>query len=353
MNYRSTIDYYQYNKKNPRTISSWVDTCVFDLNLWLEKTQTFFATHKLFTKNSNNYYFDIPRYNDLTFQATVQFDKYWLALNISIDSDEFPNFPACQIYYNKATTIVKGMTKATFYGLFFRFCELSNIDRRILAQDIADKLWLGNNLLKLRVMRLDYKTDIIGITPAQFYDRLYNYNRRKSTILKKKNRTPNYYDKNGELETAYIWSKKSRFAFARIYNKTRDTEKKEKTAFYFDYPDPVTRVELQFWSQFIGDCNLSQLMTKVFSYLGYPAWHKWNYFVADRYDPSVIIKVEEYKQRRLKQGKKLIENGVPLGELIIDLKEHEHNFHRRIISSRYLYSIPFKSKLLLFKTTYV
>lgn len=329
-------------------INTWVDTCVFDLNLWLEKTQVFFANHKWYTKNTNNYYFELLNYPGLLFQATIQFDKYGLALNISIDSEEFPNFPACQFYYNKATTIVKWMTKATFYGLFFRFCELSKIDWRKLSQDITDHLEVWKNLQKCRVMRLDLKADIFHVTPWQFADRLRRYNKRKNTILKKKSRTPPYYDKNWELETLYIGSRKSRFAYTRVYNKTRDTDKKEKTAFYFDYPNPVTRVEWQFGSQFIWEANVNELMMKIRTYLWYPAWHKGNYFVADRYDPTVIIKVEEYKQKRLKSWKKLIENGVPLWDLLRELEDYEIYFHKRITSSRYVYSIPLRAKLLIF-----
>lgn len=138
---------------------------------------------KSYTTNSNNFYFSLSNFQGLQLQATIQHTKYASQLNISIDTDEFPSFPAMQIYYNRQSKELKGQTKITLYGLFFRYCQLAKIDRRKLSQDIANELLINKSLLDLRIMRLDYKCDILDIAPQDVYSRIKDYNKRKRTLI--------------------------------------------------------------------------------------------------------------------------------------------------------------------------
>lgn len=74
----------------------------------------------------------------------------------------------------------------------------------------------------------------------------------------------NFYGHNGQVETQYIWEKKSsknKRSLIRIYNKIADILGKWKNRLYHDYllQDNVTRVELEVRREFAQNYTLEEL----------------------------------------------------------------------------------------------
>lgn len=307
IDYKSVLNYYD---KRGYHLDYGLDYLAFDLNLSQPQVISLQDKYKKFTPNTAQEYHEFSHLPGLLFSFDYSFLRHWFAINISIQSEEFPAFKAIQIYLNQ------DYSKVSFYWLFFRFTQLASIDWRVIAQDILGFYNLNQDLDTYRIMRLDYKVDIFNILPQEFYTRLRKYNHRKGRNVTHDSIT---YRKKWVLETKYIGSKQSKYAFARIYNKTIDTKRKKKDVFYFDHPQDTTRVEWQFGSTFTGSYKLSEIMRKVASYCGLDSLYEWKFYEGHRYHPDVIINVEKYKEDFEKRWKKLLDNGIDIGRNIESL----------------------------------
>ena len=324
INYETVIQYYE-NKWC--IIKRGIDTLVYDMAMKPHEIDNFYKDYQLYTTNSQDQYFDLPEYGGLRFRTTANSYKHWLALNISFTDQEGLTLEAMQVYINQDTQ------KLTVYGLFFRFCELAKTDWRQFMQDIC--MYIGYQPNIERLIRGDYKIDILGVSPDEFMAKLKNNNRgiekRISTI----------YQKKGQLETIYLWNKSSKYAFPRVYDKNKDTIKKWKQVFYEDYlSQPTTRLEIQTGSNFTGDLSTKDRIEKVQSYIGEKNTNfTGNYYVWKRYNPNFILNTDYYLKRMETSILKAVHNGINL-QVTFDSVNKKQHYQHFFTSSLRTWSIP-------------
>ena len=308
INYGSVVNYYK--NKNYKVFSG-IDYLSLDLCYTQEEKDLFRYEYNKLSQNSNEFYFTLPSFPWLNFKANLFYQSYFTRLEVTVSCDEFSAISIFQIFVNKDNS------KATFTGQYFRYCELKNIPNRELANLLLnhfDNFWWPRELGKLRIIRWDFRIDIFWVTPNTVLSRIKKYNSRKCPNLSRKQST---FIDNWQIETHYIGSRKSKYVFCRIYNKFIDTMKKWKEMLYFNYPDPSTRLEWQTGSQFNGDLTLDDWLIKISSYIGVTDLYKWSYYIARRYDPNVIVNIENYYKNTEKQLDKLVYNKVDIRSMCL------------------------------------
>lgn len=320
INYYSTLNYFS---KQGFTIIEWVDTIVFNLWLSQEEKQLLHEFSYVYPINSHQQLFTLEQFPWLTFTISFTHRNYpvrSLSLDISIHHDEL-TLSAMQIYLDHR------VSRLTLYGLYFRFCELANIDHflifPILLQYVYDQCGVvNNNQLFHNIYRLDYKYDIFGITPKQFYHELEKFNR--GSLSQRNSYT---YAKKWEIETIYIWQLKGLYHKTRIYNKDADTQKKWKQVYYFDYPDTVTRLEFEYKPHFIGDLTTQEIITKhkhhIWSFEKTSHVRSSPYFVGQRYDENIIINKEIFLKRLHNSTMKALKNSIDLTGIFNEINREQ------------------------------
>jgi len=296
INYRKVARYFQ---KKWDVISTGIDTLVYKLSMNELQIQSAKENYSQYTLNTNVAYFKLSNYEHLSFQSIYTADGKGYAQTIIIYNDQFA-LPGLQIYVNNK------VQKLTAYGLFFRLCQLVQMDPFLLIDDICDHFAISR---QDALYRGDYKIDILGQKPSTVLGMLYERNRsfsaRNQTIISKK----------WELETIYIGAKGSNYAYARMYNKSIDTDKKVKGEFYADYPNPTTRIEVQTGPRFCGTLTLAQWLEKVRSYMGDDhADFDGPYFIGKRYNPDWILNNENFRKRVENSLIKGAKNGLDLSK---------------------------------------
>jgi len=248
--------------------------------------------------NSNVQFFELPAYDGLVFQCSYLSHSFGIACTVTVQSSDFV-FPAFQFFVNHS------IGKATLYGLYFRFCELWGFDWRGMYEDISIHLWFP---VSDRLIRADFKVDILGVSVGEFMRKL-----SKKEPVHSRNQIA--YSKKWELETMYLGAKWSKYAYGRVYDKTKDNEKKWKQVFYSDYPTPTTRVEIQCGCNFVGDLCVNDRLTKILSYVWYQFtyWH-WSYYVGKRYNPNFILDKNRFKKQIVKSLVKASNNWLDLSQ---------------------------------------
>ena len=280
INYQTVVNYFE--KRGCRVIPG-IDTLVYDLAFNETQKITFKKDYSSYSTNSQDNYFTLPEYPSLDFKLDVQHTKYWLWINVSFSGFDVPTVNAMQFFVNDDTQ------KLTLYGLFFRFCELAEMDRKKFMKDIAE--YVGYPPTD-NPIRWDHKIDIIGVNVKDFLKKLMHNN---EWIL---SRESVRFTKKWQLETIYLWNKQSKYAFPRLYDKNKDTLKKWKEVFYKDYiGHEVTRLEIQTGSNFIWELNTNERLEKISSYIGNKTTFKGNYFVGKRYNPNFILNTDFFSQR--------------------------------------------------------
>ena len=331
INYRTIVNYYQ---KKWFTIKPWIDTLVYDLALTEWQQIQFKKDFSIFSTNSQDAYFHLPNYPGLDFKTTATHYKHWLALNISFSSFDTPTVECMQFFVNKETQ------KLTLYGLFFRFCELAKMDRQQFMVDISDKVGYQP---KDRLIRGDYKVDILWITPDEL---LYKLKRNHRDTEK---RISASYHKKWNLETIYLWNKTSKYAFPRLLAR-KALHAWRKQVFYQEYLNQATtRIEIQTGSNFIWDMNTQQRLDKVQSYI----WDKTktfngNYYVGKRYNKHFILNTDTFQTRLENALLKATHNWINLQKTFDSVNQKQKYYSFTFTSQKWL-SFYHNNKVLLKK----
>lgn len=301
VDFSKTLDHF--SKKYQ--LLEWVDTLVY----WISYNPNMIDNLKDYidslSTNTNLLYLSECHWVHWYMNTTIL--SHWSTATIHLQDDQY-QFPAFQLYFNSK------IAKFTVYGSFFRYCIIKNLN----PSDLIDHYYSTFPLWPFsHIIRCDYAFDLLWIDPLRFYQHLEKINKSNLTQRRIQDIYNNWY-----LETKYIWSRQSSFLFARLYNKYIDSKKKKKTMFYYDYPDPTTRIEFQMGGKFIWDKTLPEIIFQLHSYIWYKDFNKqWNYYVWKRYDRDHIADREMYLSKRKSQTVKLIKNWVPLESTAVEIND--------------------------------
>lgn len=300
LNYSSTLNYYL---KKWCKVNSGLDTVALVLpvngNIYNHLSHQFFQ----YSENSNARYYSHPFFPNVDILETFDYKPIGQSIDIIFRTDEH-FWKVAQIFWNN-----DGL-KFTIYWLGFRWYEFYHWEANELAVNLFLRLLEPYflNTDHYRVARLDYRFDILWVYPTSIYSRIkknnsWMFSNRNSTIITNKWVT----------NTIYIWSRKSKHCYSRIYNKYLDSEKKGKLDWYQDYINPTTRLEFQMGTDFTAKLWVSAIIEKLHKYIWYEdALFKWKYFVGRRVGPFILQNEQAYKTRWKNYTVKLLGNGIDL-----------------------------------------
>jgi len=282
VNYNPII---KYAEKNKLRIESWIDTLVYMDYLKLDHFTLINSFIAKYTLNTNVKYLDFS--NWLKWYVTFAQSDQFLYATLHLFNDEY-SFPACQFTICQKEHYVK----STFYWLFFRFCKLYNTDYELIKKDL--------NIFDLpfsRIARCDYAIDIIWMTVNKGLELLKKNKINAEKWLVRKNLKQIQYFEWNNIQTHYIWNKKSKYAYVRLYDKTLDNKDKKKSNFYFDYDKQTLRIEWQFMTTFTSEHSILTILEKIKTRFWIANLYHWNFYEWKRYDKDKIANIHLTAQR--------------------------------------------------------
>lgn len=312
INYAST---FRTMQKKGVKYTHGVDTIVYMNYIDELKLREMLSFWLGLTVNTNVTYLNL--WNDITAYLDVHSTRVGFYYTLHMQKDEF-SFPACQFFLNQQDRSVK----TNVYWLFFRFCKMYQFDFRTLLPAL-DFFGIGLN----NIVRLDYAFDVFDLTPTNFLEYLKK-NKKNRERLNQRNSIE--YKKQQVLQTKYIGSKKSKFAFMRLYDKSLDNRQKKKEMYYYDYAEQTTRIEGQFWTNFVKWLSLDEIIDKVFSYMGLSQERNTPYYIGKRYDPNVIANIKTFSEAWIRNTVKLMNNWYDLREATKKVNNLQDTYNLRI-----------------------
>lgn len=283
---KALLDYSTFTKSDD-LLHKGIDTLVYylhdiddDLFNFLKKSRQVYRENTDF-RNETSWL-----YSDLSYTIEVNYTRMGCFVVCNLVNNEFC-VPVSQLFFN-----AQGL-KFTLYGGFWRMCTIFSYDREKLRDEMLHHfLPTGVSLLLLSsISRVDYCFDVPNFLPDDVYNTLKTYNgsiARWSSF---------YIDDQDNAETIYIWSRQTRGAFCRIYNKTLDNKWKNKQNLYKDYPSKVTRIEFQFWSDFCEWFTLREILQKINTYTSQDEERLEPFYVRKKYDSNFIYDIDTYVTR--------------------------------------------------------
>lgn len=209
--------------------------------------------------------------------------------NVSLSTEQF-TYSILQIEWSIDNIKLK------IYWKFFRFCHIHNLDwyDTIILLIHRYLTFLPMDFTQWTFYRFDHALDVFDINVEDYYSLLNDHNKRVKI-----------YQSKRQKETIYVWSRESRYSFARLYNKLLHADKDWYAPFYRDYfqYNNVTRVEHQFlreffpaWNSFTKHFIEWELQNKILAYL-WISNYDWKMREWKRYNEDVIIDSIGYSER--------------------------------------------------------
>jgi len=305
----------QHFKDQWLKIWTGVDTLVYELQMTKSYAREIATRFQQMTLNTNTDMYTLWAIKDIEFISEYTQWPYSTTCTIRMHHEQF-TIPAFQFH------ITTELSKLTVYWLTFRVCELFNLSYDVIMKHLLERYTLQ---LTGRIIRCDFRFDIHWITPQTFIDQL-----KKTQLEEFSKRTLETRVNQWQTNTIYIWNRKSRTCYVRVYNKYEDSKKKWKLAFYHDYSNPTTRIEFQMGSQFIWVLDLDGTIKKLLSYVGFPSERKWNYFVVNRSSEEYILDIQKYTTNWVNRTIKLMKNWIDLRQNCKEVNKSQDNYRIRV-----------------------
>lgn len=327
-------------------IYSWIDRLGIYVRIDEYQYSVIRASYGTFVSNSADWSHTLENFSYLNETLKVSDIKYTSDfvhirehnyVNAYITTDEF-TIHAFQFLWSSS------FIRFSLYWKFFRLCQVLSIhdpiqffkDLVFQHMSIWDRqfsIFVEYPVDLWQFYRVDYCIDVRNVTVENYYTKLGIYVKKEFKSFWKKQKI-----RLGEdwMETVYIGTRGSKYAYASVYNKLLDTMSKWHFSLYKDYFEnfDVTRIEFRFFDEFFNKSmnfsDFSFLQNKIKSYMWLENTRKlpfWSWF---RYKKDVIIDKCRYAAKLTNMLIKWSNNWLDFRAIFRQVNKEQHNNYFRV-----------------------